>query len=141
MIDGQLARGRRPGYTGEQGQPVSIADVDAWLEEAKRAGIRSIICLLADDQLQLYEQLPGGLLSHYRAAGYDVEHVQPRMSSAWLQPSQQSSHRGEAHFRLCQACFDTGRMQDTQVSLTERSNPLGHKRGPHDEGRDLPGNP
>ena len=41
-------------------------------------GIRSIICLLADDQLNLYDDVPGGLLSHYRAAGFTVEHVPAR---------------------------------------------------------------
>ena len=41
-------------------------------------GIRSIICLLADDQLNLYDDVPGGLLSHYRAAGFTVQHVPAR---------------------------------------------------------------
>lgn len=78
VIDGQLARGRRPGHTGERGRRVSRADVDAWLEEVRAKGIRSIICLLADDQLGLYDDLPGGLLSHYRAAGFAVGHVPVR---------------------------------------------------------------
>lgn len=78
VIDGQLARGRRPGYTGEGGRLVPVAEVDAWLEEVRRAGIRSIICLLGDDHLTLYDQLPGGLLCHYRAAGFAVEHVPAR---------------------------------------------------------------
>jgi protein tyrosine phosphatase (PTP) superfamily phosphohydrolase (DUF442 family) len=78
VIEGQLARGHRPGYAGEDGRPVARADVDTWLEEVKASSIRSIICLLADDQLHLYGSLPGGLLSHYRAAGFAVEHVPAR---------------------------------------------------------------
>ena len=78
VIDGQLARGRRPGYAGERGRPIPGADVDAWLAKVKATGIRSIICLLADDQLHLYDDLPGGLLSYYRAAGFIVEHVPAR---------------------------------------------------------------
>ena len=75
VIEGQLARGRRPGYDGERSQNVARADVDTWVEEIKAAGVRSIICLLEDDQLRLYGGLPGGLLSHYREAGFAVEHV------------------------------------------------------------------
>ncbi len=75
VIDGQLARGRRPGYSGERGEPVLAADIDVWLDEHKDMGIRSIICLLADDQLQFYEDAPGGLLTRYREAGFEVEHM------------------------------------------------------------------
>ncbi len=75
VIDGQLARGCRPGYRGERGGPVSAADIDVWLDEHKDIGIRSIICLLADDQLQFYEDAPGGLLTRYREAGFEVEHM------------------------------------------------------------------
>jgi protein tyrosine phosphatase (PTP) superfamily phosphohydrolase (DUF442 family) len=78
VIEGQLARGRRPGYDGERSQDVARADVDTWVEDIKAAGIRSIICLLADDQLRLYGVLGGGLLSHYREAGFAVEHVPAR---------------------------------------------------------------
>lgn len=75
VIDGQLARGRRPGYTSERGDLVSVATIDDWLEDQKVLGILSIICLLHDDQLLLYGDAPGGLLARYRAAGFEVEHV------------------------------------------------------------------
>ena len=38
-------------------------------------GIRSIICLLHDDQLKLYDDTPGGLLTRYKEAGFELEHV------------------------------------------------------------------
>ena len=75
VIDGQLARGCRPGYSGERGRSVSAAAIDDWLEEHKVMGIRSIICLLADGQLQFYENALGGLLTRYREAGFEVGHV------------------------------------------------------------------
>jgi protein-tyrosine phosphatase len=38
-------------------------------------GIKSIICLLTDDQLDFYTHLPGGLLEYYRKQGFRVEHI------------------------------------------------------------------
>jgi len=39
VIDRELARGRRPGYTGELGGPVSPASIDDWLEDKMAMGI------------------------------------------------------------------------------------------------------
>ena len=75
VIQGVLARSHRPGYGGESGGMVDMEDVDLWLDEARHKGVRSILCLLADDQLAYYGRLPSGLLGHYRAAGFDVGHV------------------------------------------------------------------
>ena len=75
VIPNALARGRRPGYPGERGRSVSTTEVDAWLAELHELGIKSIICLLSSDQLPLYDQLPGGLIAFYRAAGFTVEHI------------------------------------------------------------------
>ncbi len=54
------------------------ADVDAWVLEVKTLGIKSIICLLGDDQLGLYNELPNGLIPYYREVGFSVEHVPVR---------------------------------------------------------------
>jgi protein-tyrosine phosphatase len=78
VIHDKLARGRRPGYSGERGRSVPCAEVDAWMLEARTFGIKSIICLLSDDQLPLYDQLPNGLIAHYRAGGFAVEPVPAR---------------------------------------------------------------
>jgi len=78
VISGKLARGSRPGYAGEHGQLVSQATVDAWIEETRAFGIRSIICLLGDDQLHLYQQLPVDLISYYIGAGFEVGHISTR---------------------------------------------------------------
>ena len=75
VIEGELWRSRRPGYMGERADNVPPEAVNEWVEEAKSLGITSIICLLATDQLHMYEQLPSDLISHYRAAGFAVEHV------------------------------------------------------------------
>ena len=72
VIPNGLARGSRPGYPGRS---VSTTEVDAWLAEIHELGIKSIICLLSTDQLPLYDQLPGGLIAFYRAAGFTVEHI------------------------------------------------------------------
>ena len=73
VIVGALARGRRPGYF--QGQSVLTAEVDAWIGNVRALGVKSIICLLADDQLSYYGDLETDLISYYRAAGFEVTHV------------------------------------------------------------------
>jgi protein tyrosine phosphatase (PTP) superfamily phosphohydrolase (DUF442 family) len=75
VVPNALARGRRPGYSGERARAVSKTEVDAWLAQIRDLGIKSIICLLSGDQLPLYDQLPGGLIAFYRAAGFTVEHI------------------------------------------------------------------
>ena len=78
VIAGELARSPRPGYRGERGAPVPKETVDAWLAGLAAMGVRSIICLLAEDQLGFYAELPGGLVGYYRAAGFAVAHVPVR---------------------------------------------------------------
>jgi protein tyrosine phosphatase (PTP) superfamily phosphohydrolase (DUF442 family) len=73
VIVDALARGRRPGYF--HGQSVPRAEVDVWIAKVAALGVKSIICLLADDQLSYYGQLETDLISYYRAAGFEVTHV------------------------------------------------------------------
>jgi protein tyrosine phosphatase (PTP) superfamily phosphohydrolase (DUF442 family) len=75
VIQGQLARGSRPGYGGEQDAQVTRGVVDAWVSQASGLGIRSIICLLAKEQLDLYKSLPTDLVSYYRERGFTVAHI------------------------------------------------------------------
>jgi protein tyrosine phosphatase (PTP) superfamily phosphohydrolase (DUF442 family) len=77
-IPGSLARSSRPGRGLGRDAPVDIATVDAWIAEAMAEGVRSIICLLGDDQLPLYAALPDGLIAYYRAAKFTVAHVPSR---------------------------------------------------------------
>jgi protein-tyrosine phosphatase len=77
-IENQLVRGQRPGYSGERGAKVSQGIVDAWVDDARAFGVRSIICLLAEDQLELYAALPMDLPAYYRNAGFAVAHVPAR---------------------------------------------------------------
>ena len=77
-MDGKLARSCRPGNFWETDVPVPISAIDAWLSEVRGFGIRSIICLLGDDQLSLYPDPPDGLLKLYQAAGFQVAHVPAR---------------------------------------------------------------
>jgi len=75
VVEKELARGRRPGYSGERGKQVLKVEVDEWLSEVKAFGVRSVICLLGPDQLHLYDALPGGLIEYYRASGLEVAHI------------------------------------------------------------------
>jgi protein tyrosine phosphatase (PTP) superfamily phosphohydrolase (DUF442 family)/8-oxo-dGTP pyrophosphatase MutT (NUDIX family) len=73
--EGVLARSPRPGRHLGRDEPVPSGEVDRWVAEARAMGIRSIICLLDDDQLALYRGLGTDLLGHYRQTGFQVEHV------------------------------------------------------------------
>ncbi len=100
VIQGQLARGPRPGYRGERATPAEQADVDAWIQEARGYGIRSIICLLGEDQLGLYAALPTGLVSYYRQRGFLVEHI-PVRDHQWPPLSEDNLQKVlEAYTRL-----------------------------------------
>jgi protein-tyrosine phosphatase len=72
VIEGVLARSSRPGYPSES---VPIKEVDKWIKQIKAMSIKSIICMLTDDQLGYYGPLPKGLLEHYRKQGFNVEHI------------------------------------------------------------------
>jgi protein-tyrosine phosphatase len=78
VIPSLLARSPRPGYSGERGRQVPRAKVDAWIAEVRAFGVKSIICLLADDQLGLYSDLPTDLVSYYRDVGFSARNVPVR---------------------------------------------------------------
>ncbi len=67
-----LFRNSRPGFPEHR---VNRATVDAWMAEAHRAGIKTIICLLGSPQFDYYQGLgPEGLLGAYREGGFVVLH-------------------------------------------------------------------
>src|SRR5262249_15936818 len=67
-----LARSSRPGYPS---QSVHVNDVDQWIAQVKEIGIQSIICLLSEEQLKFYTDVPDGLLARYWFNGFAVEHI------------------------------------------------------------------
>lgn len=71
VIPNRLARGFRPGRHDCSG-PVPKPIVAAWCDRVQDAGIRSIICLLSHEQLELYADIPDGLLGYYRSRGFEV---------------------------------------------------------------------
>jgi len=52
VIKGVLARASRPGSV----EGVSRAAIDEWISNAHGMGIRTILCLLADEHLALYKK-------------------------------------------------------------------------------------
>ncbi len=90
VLEGKLVRSSRPGYGGERGESVPRPVVDTWLADLRRDGVQSIICLLGDDQLCYYDELPSGLIAYYTASGFNVrtvparDHQQPTLSQAQL---------------------------------------------------------
>jgi protein tyrosine phosphatase len=79
VIKGQLAGGPRPKIRNTPTSQVPQQTVDTWLKKARiRFGVRSIICLLDQQQLRLYESLRIDLISYYRLNGCQVAHVPVR---------------------------------------------------------------
>lgn len=70
--EGKLARASRPGYNSEH---VSLQDIENWMEAVRNMQVRSIICLLNEDQLRFYQDIPGGLLAYYREQGFQVINI------------------------------------------------------------------
>jgi hypothetical protein len=84
-VTNQLARRGRPGYAGQAHIHVHREPVDKWISELNPFGIKSIICVLDEDLLKLYADLPGGLLSYFQENGLIVEHI-PLPDSQWPPP-------------------------------------------------------
>jgi protein-tyrosine phosphatase len=74
-IPNVLLASARPGYDHGRNRPVAAESVTDWMQAAREAGARSILCLLNDEHLRLYGTVQGGLLQGYRAAGFAVVHV------------------------------------------------------------------
>lgn len=73
VYPGILARSCRPCY--HDCTPTRLG-VYLWLNRAKQLGIRSILCLLADDELREYFNANGLiLLGCYRRQGFQVAHI------------------------------------------------------------------
>src|SRR5215470_11029317 len=73
-IDGKLARGPRPGFWMGHAR-VPKKTVDAWINAAKKLGIRSVICLITENQLRVYEKLPTDLIPYYQSHGLKAMHI------------------------------------------------------------------
>jgi protein-tyrosine phosphatase len=74
-MEGALAGGPRPKARNKPLSQVSRSIVDEWVGRAKVNGIRSVICLLDESQLRLYDKLPQDLVSYYQASGLRTEHI------------------------------------------------------------------
>ena len=69
VVPGILFRSARPGYPSRS---VAEAEVAEWVGGARSRGIQTILCLLDDQQLAYYTDVPGGLLGYYERAGFVV---------------------------------------------------------------------
>jgi protein tyrosine phosphatase (PTP) superfamily phosphohydrolase (DUF442 family) len=101
VIKGRLARGPRPrnGKKKNWSSQVSKSTVDRWIKSAKSIGIRSVICLLDERPLNLYQRLPLGLPSYVRRKGLKVEHVPVRLQPGSV-PTKQLRAVWQAYQRL-----------------------------------------
>ena len=73
VVPHRLARSHRPGRYSPNNKQVSRPQVEAWIAQAQQMGIRSIICLLNQQQLDYYQ--PFDLIQYYQQAGWKVGHV------------------------------------------------------------------
>jgi protein-tyrosine phosphatase len=79
VIKEQLAAGPRPRRKNKPTSQVPKSVVDAWIRMAKdQYGVRSIICLLDQQQLRLYVELQMDLVSYCHLNGFHVVHIPVR---------------------------------------------------------------
>ncbi len=74
-IEGVLARAQRPGYPADRPPAETVR---RWSEDLLRLGVRSVICLLDQEQLSHYDRVApggGGLLAFYGSLGLHVSHI------------------------------------------------------------------
>ncbi len=74
VMEGLLARSCRPGFNGVNA-PVLTEEIDRWLAALREIGIKSILCLLANEQLTFCPELPTDLIAYYLEAGFQVVHI------------------------------------------------------------------
>ncbi|HCN31418.1 MAG TPA: hypothetical protein DIT64_22490 [Verrucomicrobiales bacterium] len=97
-IPGHLLASSRPGYDSGRNHPVSRDAVESWINVAREAGAASILCLLDERHLVLYEEaLPGGLLAHYEQSGFDVGHL-PIRDHEWPPVTEDELRQAQAWF-------------------------------------------
>lgn len=73
VIPAKLFRSPRPGYSGGERTPVSMGQLQHWIEAAQALGIASVICLLDEEHLRLYPD--SSLIQIYTMAGFAVRHI------------------------------------------------------------------
>lgn len=73
VIPEKLLKSSRPGYRDGRKDPVRHEAVQLWIDQARAAGVASIICLLSEEHLCLYPD--GALLRFYEMAGFKVCHI------------------------------------------------------------------
>ncbi|MCZ2109558.1 MAG: tyrosine-protein phosphatase [Dehalococcoidia bacterium] len=76
VIENLLATSPRPGYSPGPEHSVPLSVVNDWVVVTRNFGIRSIMCLIDEDQLWLYRHsLPEGLVGRYKNEGFHVAHI------------------------------------------------------------------
>jgi hypothetical protein len=130
VIHDKLARGQRPGYSGERGRSVPRAEVDAWMLEARAFGIKSIICLLSCDQLPLYDQLPNGLIAYYRAGDLQSNPFRPETISILPSPRRISKRSGRHTTSSRSRCSCTAARASTELELLSATFRTSSRTGP-----------
>jgi protein tyrosine/serine phosphatase len=114
VIPKQLARSSRPGI---EHQPSDKVDVEKWIVEAKTQGIRSIICLLSQQEIREFYCAAGiNLFACYRETGFEVAHfpvsdsgTPPRLPELLVEIGQRFSELPKPCLVHCNAGIDRTR--------------------------------
>ena len=75
VVEGELARSQRPGYPKDKPSSSVMKD---WRETVLSLGIRSVICIMDQNQVDKYngiDNIGDGLFSFYKENGLTVHHM------------------------------------------------------------------
>lgn len=95
-----LSLGRAPRPGNNSGRANLARAVDKWVKDIQAQGIQSVICLLSEEELDLYSQLPGGLLNRYRQLGLAAVSIPVPMDRTPILTSQDNSSIATAYEEL-----------------------------------------
>jgi protein tyrosine phosphatase (PTP) superfamily phosphohydrolase (DUF442 family) len=93
-----VGRAPRPGNNSSKANLAGA--VDKWVNDIQAQGIQSVICLLSEDELDLYSQIPGGLLNRYRQLGLTVVSIPLPMDREPILTTEDKSSIAKAYEQL-----------------------------------------
>jgi len=70
-VENILLRSNRPGYPGTEVSPSEILE---WVRHIKRLGVKSIICLLDEEHMKMYN-MNTSLVNFYKVHGLKAAHI------------------------------------------------------------------
>jgi hypothetical protein len=136
VIRNVLARSPMPGFDPKNNMPVPLYRVTAWLETMWDSRVKSILCLLDDDEVHSdYARIPRGLIRYYEDWGFRTAHVPVKPGADPALTLDQCKRLWAAFSDLPHPvvvhCKDNGERTDFAIRFIRKSLENGSVKGKH----------